>query len=73
MLDLSALTAEIAATTSAEASAVTLIQNLVAEIAAHVDDPAALADLVANLKAGTDALAAAVVANTPTAPAAPIA
>ena len=67
MADLTALTAQVKANTDAEASAVLLIQGLVAQIAAAGTDPVALKALQDNLKASADALAAAVVANTPAA------
>jgi len=60
-----ALTTQVEANTSAEASAVALIQELAGLIQAHVDNPAALTDLAAKLKASAEALAAAVTANTP--------
>lgn len=70
MLDLTALTAQVAANTSAEASAVTLIQAIAAQLAAASGNQPAVDALAAQLKASADALAAAVVANTPAAPAA---
>lgn len=69
-LDLSVLTAQVAATEGVEASAVALIGTLAGEIAASANDPKAVADLAARLKASADALATAVAANSP-APAAP--
>jgi chromosome segregation ATPase len=66
--ELNDLTAQVKANTDAEASAVTLIQGLAAQIAAAQNDPAAIAALSAQLKTSADALAAAVVANTPSAP-----
>ena len=50
-------------------SAITLIQNIAAMLAAAGTDPVKLAELAATLKANTDALANAVVANTPVVPA----
>jgi hypothetical protein len=67
---LAGLRTQVAANTSAEGSAVTLIQQLAALIAANVSDPAKLTELSTQLKASADALAAAVTANTPAAPAA---
>ena len=67
MADLTALTAQVKANTDTEASAVLLIQGLAAQIAAAGTDPVALKALQDNLKASADALAAAVVANTPAA------
>lgn len=65
MADLTALTAQVKANTDLEASAIALIQGLAAQIAAAGTDPVALASLTDQLKASADALAAAVVANTP--------
>jgi hypothetical protein len=62
------LTAQVAASTTVEASAVTLIQGLAARLAAAGTDPTKLAALGASLKTSADALAAAVTANTPAAP-----
>ena len=62
------LTAEVAAATTIEQSAVTLIQGLAAQLAAAGTDPAKLQALHDSLKASSDALAAAVAANTPAAP-----
>ncbi|PWT76499.1 MAG: hypothetical protein C5B60_04080 [Chloroflexi bacterium] len=66
---ITALTAQVTANTSAEQSAVALIQELAGLITTHVDNPAVLTDLAAKLKASADALAAAVVAGTPATPA----
>jgi hypothetical protein len=68
---LDALTVQVAANVSAEQSAITLIQGLAAEIAAHANDPAAITALSNQLQASAQALAAAVTANTPAAPPAP--
>ena len=68
--ELDDLTAEVAQDTTIEASAVTLIQGLVAQITAAGTDPAKLAALTASLTTSSTALAAAVAANTPAAPAA---
>lgn len=69
---LDALTAQVAANTNAEASAVALIQGLTQELkdalASHPDDSQALTDLANRLQASASALGAAVVANTPSAP-----
>jgi hypothetical protein len=64
------LTAQVTANTSAEQSAVTLIQGLAAQIAAAVntEDSAALESLAQQLNTSATALAAAVTANTPAAP-----
>lgn len=68
--ELDALTAEVAQDTTVEASAVTLIQGLAAQITAAGTDPAKLSALTASLTASSTALASAVAANTPAAPAA---
>lgn len=65
------LTAQVAQTTSIEASAVTLIEGIAAELQAAGTDPAKLSALTSNLNASAKALAAAVAANTPAAPPAP--
>lgn len=70
-----ALTAEVARNTSVDESAVLLMNGLADQLAALLaaGDPAALVagieGIVAKLKTDNDALAAAVVANTPAAPA----
>lgn len=63
------LTAQVASTVSVQQSAVTLINGLAAQIASAGTDPTKLAELQANLKASSDALASAITANTPAAPA----
>lgn len=50
-------------------SAVTLIQGLAAQVAALTPDQASIDALAADIKSKSDALAAAVAANTPVAPA----
>jgi hypothetical protein len=67
---LAALQAQVQQNTTVEASAVTLIQGLAAQITAAGTDPAALAALTTNLNTSATALAAAIAANTPAAPAA---
>lgn len=67
--ELDDLTAKVAHNTEVEQSAITLIQEMAAQIAAVKDDPAAIAALAAQLDAQASALAAAVAANTPAAPA----
>lgn len=62
-----ALGTQVQANTSAEASAVTLIQNLAGLIQSNANNPAQITALAASLKTSADALAAAVVANTPAA------
>ena len=69
-VDLTALTAQVAANTDLENSAITLIQALAAEFAAAAADPGAVAALATRLKASATALAAAISANT-TGPVAP--
>lgn len=69
MADLSKLSADVQENTKVVESAVTLINNIAAELKAAGTDPVALADLAAKLEANSAALAAAVAANT-TAPAA---
>lgn len=62
--ELDDLTTEVAQVKTVEESAVTLIQGLAAQLAAAGTDPQKLADLRASLASSTDALAAAVAANT---------
>jgi len=66
-LDLSALEAEVARDQTVNASAITLLSSLAAQLEALKNDPAAIQALADSLKASQDALAAAVVANTPAA------
>jgi len=61
------LTAQVTANTDTEASAVQAIQNIAAALAAAGTDPVKLAALQTQLKTSADALAAAIVANTPAA------
>lgn len=69
--ELDALKAQVTETTTIEQSAITLLQGLAAQIEALKNDPAALAALANDLHSSSDALAAAVQANTPPAAAAP--
>lgn len=72
---LDALAAQVTANTSAEASAVTVLNGVAARIQAAVDaaiaggasaaDLAPVTDEIAAMKASSDALAAAIAANTP--------
>lgn len=62
------LTTQVAANTTVEGSAITLINGLAAQLRAAGTDPAKLAALQASLKTSGDALAAAVAANTVAAP-----
>ena len=66
-LDLSALAAEVARDNEVNTSAATLIAGLAAQVEATKGDPAAVQALADALRAQSDALAAAVVANTPAA------
>lgn len=65
---LAALQAQVAQNTNIEASAVTLIEGLAAQIAAAGTDPVALAALTSSLNASATSLAAAITANTPPVP-----
>ena len=67
MADLSVLTAQVTANTDVEASAIQLLSNLSAALIAVKNDPVAIQALATQLKTSGDALAAAVVANTPAA------
>ena len=64
---LDTLTAQVTANTSAEQSAITLLNNLHQLLVDAGTDPAKLGALADTLKSSGDALAAAVVANTPAA------
>ena len=68
--ELDALTAQVAANTTVEGSALTLIQGLAKQLADAIaaGNPAALTALQTQLKTSADALAAAITANTPAAP-----
>ena len=63
------LTAQVTENTSVEGSAAQLLANLSAIIAANANNPAALQALSSQLKVSSDALTAAITANTPAAPA----
>jgi len=67
-----ALAAEVEKNTQVDQSAIVLIQGLADQIAAVATDPAKVTELAAKLKASTDALAAAVAANTVAEPVAPV-
>ena len=69
MATLVELQAAVATDTTVTASAITLLQGLAAQITAAAGDPAALDAIVQDLNANTTALAEAVAANTPAAPA----
>lgn len=66
--DLTGLTTQVKANTDAEASAVLLLTQLSDMLHAAATDPAKVKALADQLKGSADALAAAVVANTPAAP-----
>lgn len=66
-----ALQAEVSRNTSVDESAIALLTNLADQIEALQNQPAALQALADSLRGSSDALAAAVVANTPAAPPAP--
>jgi hypothetical protein len=61
------LTSEVERNTSVDQSAITLLEGLKAQLDAAGTDPAALQALKDSLAASSDALAAAVAANTPAA------
>ena len=63
--ELDALTAQVTANTDTEASAIVLLQNLHDLLIAAGTDPAKLTALADTLKTSKEALAAAIVANTP--------
>lgn len=67
--EMDALTAQVTANTAVLQSAVTLINGIADRIAAAGVDPAKLTALTDELRQQDDALAAAVAANTPAAPA----
>lgn len=68
MSDLTQLTADVAADTSVDQSAIVLLQGLKAALDSAGTDPVALAALSTQLETNAAALAAAVTANTPAAP-----
>lgn len=68
MLDLSKLEAEITRNESVDASAKALLEQLFAEVEAAKNDPVAIQAIVDRVRAANDTLAAAVSANTPSAP-----
>jgi hypothetical protein len=67
MKELDTLTTEVKASTDVEQSALVLINGIAARLEAAGTDPVALQALTDSLKASREALAAAVVANTPAA------
>jgi hypothetical protein len=68
MVDLSALTAEVARDKDVNSSAATLLADLAARLEAAKADPVAIQALADALRAQSDDLAAAVAANTPADP-----
>lgn len=64
---LDTLTAQVTENTNTEASAVALLNNLHDLLVAAGTDPVKLTELAGTLKGSSDALAAAIVANTPAA------
>lgn len=64
---LDTLTAQVTENTSTEASAIALLNNLHDLLVAAGTDPVKLSQLASTLKGSGDALAAAIVANTPAA------
>ncbi len=69
--ELDALAVQVKANTDLEASAVSLIQGIAAQLTALKNDPAAITALSTQLASSASALAAAITANTPAAPPAP--
>ncbi len=67
MNPLDALAQQVTANTSAETSAITVLNDLAAKLAAAKNDPVKIQALSDQLKASADALGAAIVANTPAA------
>jgi hypothetical protein len=65
---LDALTAEVTRNTEVDAGAIALINGLAAKIVELKNDPVALQALADSMKSSSDALAAAVSANTPSEP-----
>lgn len=66
-IEFDALVAQVAANTSVEASAITLIQGIAAQLA-NSPSPAQITTLSEQLKTSSDSLAAAITANTVTSP-----
>lgn len=64
MLDFSPIEAEVTRDTEVTSSAVTLLNDLAAKVEATAGDPAKVTELASALRANSDALAAAVQANT---------
>jgi len=66
-IDLTQLTAEVERDNTVDQSAITLINGLATQLEAAKGDPVAVQALADKLRAQSDALAAAVTANTPAA------
>ena len=66
--ELDALEAEVSRNTTVDQSAITLLQGLAAQIEQLKTDPVKLQALADSMRGSSDALAAAVAANTPAAP-----
>lgn len=66
--ELDSLTAAVTENTSVDQSAITLLQDLAAKIQAAANDPAAITALATDLRASSQQLADAIVANTPAGP-----
>ena len=67
--ELQQLTDDIAAETTVEQSAITLLQGLAAQLKAAAEDPAQVKALASQIEQNTAALSAAITANTPPPPA----
>lgn len=67
MNPLDALAQQVEKNTSAESSAIAVLNDLAAKLADAKNDPVRIQALSDQLKASADALGAAIVANTPTA------
>jgi hypothetical protein len=65
------VTAAIAEDTDVTSSAITLMESLAAQLEATAGDPAAVAQLAADIRANSSRMAAAVMANTPAVPVEP--
>ena len=69
IMTLDDITNAVAAEQTVEASAITLLNQLAAEVAAAANDPAKIQAIVTQIQTNAATLAAAVTANTPAAPA----
>lgn len=68
MKELDTLIAQVASTTDLERSAITLIQGIAQQLEDAKTDPAKIQELADTLKNSADALAAAIIAETPVVP-----